>query len=289
MFNVPQKLVSTINHVLAKIHLDLITTCEIHLQSCALLNGKHSIMTHKDYLEFYKNFTWDINVETNPLEAFIPVDKSIPIRYDQLENIDDKPTRTSEFIVNREIPEYERLAARITLDELKSTLNPTHPVLVALARGRVQLEDVVDDIFMHLCMAKYIDGINTARIQMFSNMTPVIEYVVDNIGYNDLKKYLEKEKVNPAKIEKYLNTEHIFFQKDFDMVCGYYYGEKAESPVQFDLANLIDRLITNIVLKSDIYIILAMYLAASFAISDFKRGIMDSPCVKYVTDVLSII
>ena len=286
MFNVPQSMLNEIMRFKAPIHEELLTTCRLNLQSCALINGKQSIMPHDIYVEHYKNFTWDIEIKTSPLEAFIPVDTKIPIRFDLLENLDDKPVRTREFIINREIPEYERLAKRITLDELQSTLNPTHPVLIALERGRVKFEDIVDDIFINLCLSKFIDGINTARIQMFSNMTPVIDYVTDNIGYDDLKRYIQSTRINPDKLEKY--EDKVFFEQDYKKICEFYYGEKAKSPVQFDLDNLIERLITNIVSKSDIYIILAIYLTASFAVSDFKRD-LDSPAVRYVTDVLSIL
>ena len=283
MFNVPQPMINEIMGTRSKIHHTLIMTCDIYLNACTLINGKHSVLSRDDYSEHYKNFTWDIAVESSPLEAFIPTDKSILIRYDLLENMDEENKRSREFIINRELPEYERLAKRITIDELKNTLNPTHKVLIALERGKVTLDDVIDDIFIYLCVFKYIDEINTARIQMFSNMSPVIEYVVENIGYNDLKSYLKRDKVDLEKLEKH--DDNVFFEQDYKMVCKFY---ENESPVKFDIDNLIERLITNIVLKSDIYIILAIYLAASFAISDFKRG-TDSPCVKYVSDVLSII
>lgn len=283
MFNVPQSMINEIMGTRAKIHHSLVMTCGIYLNANLMINGKHSVLSRDDYRDNYKNFTWDIAVESSPLEAFIPTDKSIPIRFDLLENLDDANKRSREFIINRELPEYERLAKRITLDELKSTLNPTHKVLMALERGKVTLDDVIDDIFIYLCVFKYVDEINTARIQMFSNMSPVIEYVVDNIGYDDLKRYLKRDKVDPEKLEKH--EDNVFFDQDYKMVCKFY---ENEAPVKFDVDNLIERLITNIVLKSDIYIILAIYLAASFAISDFRCG-TDSPCVKYVTDVLSII
>lgn len=285
MFNVPQSMINEITSKRAKVHQWLVDQCNIYCQSAAMINGKHSVLSREDYQEYYKNFTWDINIEANPLETFIPCEP-VPIRYDKLENLDDKPERRREFMINREIPAYERLAKRITLDELKNTLNPTHKVLMALDKGRVTLDDVIDDIFIYLCLFKYVDEISTARIQMFSNMSPIIEYVVDHIGYKDLKAYLKRDKIDLEKVEKY--DGGIFFEQDYDMVCKFYDATEGKSPVRFDVDDLVQRLITNIVLKSDIYIILAIYLAAAFAISDFTREI-ESPCVKYVTDVLSII
>ena len=48
------------------------------------------------------------------------------------------------------------------------------------------------------------------------------------------------------------------------------------------------RLVTNMVVKTDIILILGVYLTIGFAMSDFNNDkAEDSPCAKYVREVLS--
>ena len=75
------------------------------------------------------------------------------------------------------------------------------------------------------------------------------------------------------------------------MICKFYLNEENEKnniPV-FDLDNLMQRLISNITLTSDIYIIIGMYLTASFAVADFKGTTSDSPCCEYIRNTLAVI
>ena len=58
----------------------------------------------------------------------------------------------------------------------------------------------------------------------------------------------------------------------------------------FDVVNLLMRLTSNTVLKTDIILLLGVYLTISFAMQDFgNKKIDDSPCVKYVREVLSVL
>ena len=55
-----------------------------------------------------------------------------------------------------------------------------------------------------------------------------------------------------------------------------------------DVQLLMQKLISNLVLKSDIYIIMAVYTVLSFAQSEMMHGITDrDECSKYVIDVIS--
>jgi hypothetical protein len=57
---------------------------------------------------------------------------------------------------------------------------------------------------------------------------------------------------------------------------------------KFDVVNLLMRLASNVVLKTDIYFVLGAYMIISFAMPDFKNDKLDeSPCTKYICDVLS--
>ena len=117
----------------------------------------------------------------------------------------------------------------------------------------------------------------------------MIEYVVTNIDIHDMKRYLISNKINPEKIEKHSDT--VFFGPDYDMICKFYMDEKnAENNLPiFDLDHLMQRLMTNITLTSDIYIIVGIYLTASFAVADLKGNTPNSPCAEYVRNVLAVL
>jgi len=281
MFNIPQPKIKEFSK-LYDMHRMQISACDVFFQNIRMLNGRHTILDRDTFETYYKTFTSDIELESNPIDAFVPCDQ--PIEMDE----EGVPKPSKLFVVNQTMKDYQRIQNRVTMDELKSTLPETHPVIMALANNTVKLEDVIDDIYIYFSLFKYIEQIERLRIQIFSNMTPVIEYVVTNIDIYDVKRFLISSKVNPEKVNKHQDL--MFFGADYAMICKFYNDEKnIENGIPyFDLDNLINRLMSNIVLKSDIYIILGMYLTASFAVADFKgHAAKESPCVDYVKDVLS--
>ena len=67
-----------------------------------------------------------------------------------------------------------------------------------------------------------------------------------------------------------------------------FYEQEHEACPAFDVENLMKRLVTNEVIKSDIYVVTAIYLALSFAMSDiYTQHVEESPCAEYVRDILS--
>lgn len=277
MFNVPQSKVNEFAK-LFETHRLQISACDVFFQNVRMLNGRHTILTKNDYAEFYRNFTRDIELETSPIDAFVPCE---PNEVNPDLDVEEKPSKL--FVVNQLTPEYERIRKRIPLEELKRTLPPTHPVIMALDKNEVSLSDVIDDIFIYYCLYKYLDQIEQIRMYIFSNMTPAIEYVVDNITKADLIRFMSSRRIDHEKIAKHQDL--VFFKPDYRMICKFY-QDNSDPLFAFDLDDLLNRLTTNIVLKSDIYIILAIYLIASFAVSDITHKI-DSPCTKYVREVLS--
>ena len=276
MFNVPQKKISEFKSLYNN-HRMMVSGCDVFFQNIRLLNGRHTILDRQTFVDNYKTFTSDIELETSPIDAFIP-------------NSEEESDGTKKlFLVNRDVPEYERIKKRITIDELKKTLGETSPIIMAMDKSEVTYDDVIDDIFIYWCVFKYIEQIERIRIQIFSNFTPVIEYVVTNIDLHDMKRYLISNKINPEKIDKHSDT--VFFGPDYDMICKFYMNEKnvEEEIPMFDLDHLMQRLITNITLKSDIYVIVGLYLTASFAVADFKGHTQDSHCCEYVRNVLAVL
>lgn len=285
MFNVPQTKVNEFakrfNGAPAEDiigHRQLVTTSDIFFHNIRLLNGRHTILTRDDFVEYYELITSDIELVSHPIDTIVPCENDkVP-----------EGQKQKLFTFNQTVPEYERIKNRVTLESIHRDLPATHHVVVALDKNEVTLENVVDDVFLYWLVFRYIKQIELTRLKMFSNFSPVVEYVVENIDLATLRRYLITDKVNDEKVEKH--EDMLFFAPDYMQTCKFYMdAENADKNIPlFDLDNLVDRLLSNICLKSDIYIILAIYLAASYAMSDFDRKI-DSPCVNFVRNVLSYI
>ena len=287
MFNVPQSKTNEFAK-LYQTHRVQISASDVYFQNIRMLNGRHTILDRKTFQEFYRVFTSDIELQTSPIDAFIPCNIEPTDTPDEIDPADLMKQKL--FLVNREVPEYERIKKRVTTDELKNTLNETHPVIMAMTTGKATYDDVIDDIFIYWCLFKYIEQIEAIRLQIFSNMTPLIEYVVKNIDEFAIKRYLRISKIKEDKVNKH--QDMMFFGPDYSMICKFYMDEKnAENNIPvFDLDNLINRLMSNIDITGDKYIILGLYLIASFAVADFKGPAADtSECVQYVRNVISVV
>lgn len=247
-----------------------IAACNVFYQNIRMLNNRHKILDRNAYKEYYHNIMADIELETSPIDAFVPCTD---------ENSPDL------FVVNQLVPEYERIKKRVTLDDIFETLPMTHEVHMKLKEDPTLLSTVVDDVFIYFCLFKYLSQIDMILLNIGSNITPIINYIVENISLRDVKDFICSRKINEEKYVKYCTD--IFFNPDFSRVHKFYSDEHGDIPV-IDVTQLMMKLATNIDLKSDIYIVLAMYMTLWFAISDIvNEKADDSPCVKYVRDVLS--
>lgn len=275
MITIPQHELNEFKDIFENKYKLCVNSCNIYFQTIRLINKHHSFLTKDDFDAFYYNITRDIELVSNPYEAFIP-DKA------EMEN----PNVRRVFIVNRDVPEYVRIQKRVTLDDLFNTIPPEHEVHMLLKENSSKLVDVVDDVFIYWSVHKYLDAIDQLRLQSISCMTPIIEYVVNNITMNDWKDYLSSKRINEDKCEKYL-TADVIFQPDFDHTVEFY-KEDHNDVFAFDVSNLIERMCTNIIVKTDIYMIIAVYLILTFSKVDIKNESYDiSPCAAYVRDILS--
>ena len=287
MFKVPQSKTNEFAK-LYKTHRVQISACDVFFQNIRMLNGRHTVLTRDMFQEFYRTFTSDIELQSSPLDAFMPCDTSpenTPDEIDPSELVSQKL-----FLVNRDVPEYQRIKNRIPMEELKKTLNETHPVIMAMTTGKATYDDVIDDIFIYWSLFKYIEQIETIRIQIFANMTPLIEFINENICEHDIRRFLISNKIREEKVNKH--QDMMFFGPDYNMICKFYMDESnPENGIpQFDLDNLINRLMSNIVVTGDTYIILGLYLIASYAVADFKGPSPDtSESVNYVRNILSVV
>lgn len=260
-------------------HQYLVNSENIYYNTIRLINKHHKLLDRDGFVEFYKNILDDIELKSHPIDMFVPNENMD----EELENEDGEDP--SIIVVSRTTPEYERIAKRITLEDLYATIPPTHPVHIELKKNPGKLPIVVDDIVLYWGLFKFLDMIDAIRLKDISVMTPVIEYVVENITLDMWKSFMETKRIKPKKVNKWM--EDNFFGPDYDHTNGFYMNEK-ENDFTIDVNNLLQLLCTNIIFNSDIYIIIAVYLILTFSKADIKeKNYENSPCATYVRDVLA--
>ncbi len=137
-------------------------------------------------------------------------------------------------------------------------------------------------------------------MNQISLMTPIIEYIVENITIDDLKANLTSKRINMEKVVP--RIKETIFLPDLGRIKSFYHTENPLFDI-FDAENLIQRLMSNITLTSDMYIISGIYHLLTFALNDFAKNIDSieeqkkdgaecpdvslSKCEEYVINVLS--
>lgn len=245
-----------------------VAASNMYVQMAALI-GKNAVYLDRDtYMELFLDALSDIELVSSPTDAFIPSESG--------KNL---------FDVNRLAPEYIEITKRIPIALFEETLGPTSALTIMVKNNPAEMELIYDDLFRFFSLFKYLDVITMIRLNTFSNYTPIIEYMVENITLDQWKDYLKSNKPNETKYAKI--CEDVMFNPDVATVVNFY---RNEASCKFDVLNLMMRLCTNAVLKTDPILILGVYLIISFAMKDFKNeNIEPSECSKYVTNVLSIL
>ena len=275
MITIPNSTLHEFKNMFEKYRL-YVNSMNIYMNAIRMINGHHRYLNKEDFEKYYLNFTADIELVSSPIESFIP-------DYGEFEQ---NETKKRIFVVNRDVPEYERLNKRMNIEDLFNTLPVTHDVVTLLKDKPEKFVDIVDDVFIYWNVNKYLDMINLLRLKSISAMTGCIEYVVQNITLDQWKDFLSgTKKINEEKCDKY-QTDNLF-EPDYLSTIDYYKQIHMEFDA-FDVEELIDRLCTNIIMKTDIYMIIAVYLILSFSRVDIDNNAFDdSPCATYVRDVLS--
>jgi hypothetical protein len=75
------------------------------MNAIRMINGHHRYLNKEDFEKYYLNFTADIELVSSPIEAFIP----------DYEEFEQNETKKRIFVVNRDVPEYERLNKRMNI------------------------------------------------------------------------------------------------------------------------------------------------------------------------------
>ena len=263
---------------LLKHHMLLVATSDVYYLNSKLLNGHHKYLDFESYNKYYKNILDDIELVTEPIDAFLPF---MP---DEGDVINEDEVHDDMFIVNRVGPEYEKIDKRVTWDDMRETLQPTHPAIIAVMEDGNKLQTVKDDIYIYWSITKYLQKLDAIRLAILSNMTPAIEYVVQNIDLDTIKKYIHTNKINVVKYKK--TIKDLLFKPDIEFTDAFYDIDHDSLP-SFDLELVMQKLCTNIDCKVDSTIVVAIYLATTFAMTDIKNNNMESECAQYVRDVVS--
>lgn len=253
-----------------KTHKVNIAACNIYYQTMIMLRKKNSdILTRETYEKDFLNALSDIELVTPPTDAFVP-------------NDDDNSNEI--FVINQLAAEYIEITKRMPVSLIEEIYGPTNALVILLKKDPKNVEKFHDDLFLYFMLFKYLDQIDIIRLNTFSNYTPIIEYIVNNITLKQWKDFMRSKRVNDEKYAKY--CEDIIFNPDIAAMSKHYLNN--DNFPKIDVVNLLMRLTTNIVVKTDIILILGVYLILSFAMSDFSnKKADDSPCADYVRDVLS--
>lgn len=282
MFNIPGKNKEKF-YELYETHRMIVSATNVYFKNIHLLNTtKTKYISRDDFKEYYKNILEDVKLESSPIDVIIPNTTD----YEEDENGNPIiPEDDEMFLVNQEVPEYKTIRARIEAEDIATVLGDTHTAVVAVKDNRDKLIKVIDEIFIHWLVFKYLDNIEKLHLETLSNFTPVIEWVVENITEKDLKNFLISRRINE---EKFNSKSHEFIFRPNLSRMQDFYSQEHDNCAAFDVEDLLKRLVTNEVVKSDIYIITALYLTLSFAMSDiYTKHDDESPCAKYVVDILS--
>ena len=259
-------------------HMLLVATSDVYAQNAKLLNGHHKYLDFESYNKYYKNILNDIKLETEPIDAFLPA------LADEGEELKEDEVHDGLFVVNRVGPEYEKIDKRVTWEDMQNTLPSTHPAVVAVMEDGSKLQTVKDDIYIYWSVTKYIRQLDDIRLAILSNMTPAIEYVVDNVDMKTIKRHLHSNKINVDKYKK--TVKELLFKPDVDFTRAFYEVDHGDIK-GFDVELMMQKLCSNIDCKVDSTIVVAIYLALTFAITDISNDRMNEKCVNYVRDVIS--
>lgn len=263
----------------AETHRLNISANNIFYQHIRLLMHNHffSCVDRYLYTDIFQEELAEIKLQTSPIDMIkftTPTDLNSDVENEEDEKL---------FVLNNNTPEYKAVIDIMTKEHVLELLNVTSAAAILVKDTADGYQKLIDDLLVNFCIYKYSEQIELIRLKDISNATELVQDVVNNITEKDLHNYLTAKKVNPNKVNKY--WEDIVFEPELKMLTKFY---STNETITCDLKDILTRLMTNVVCKSDIYIIIAIYVIFSFAMVDISNNyIEESPCAKYVINVLS--
>lgn len=289
MFNLSGKETTEFSKIYEQTKL-IRSTTEIFYQNIRMLHYMRTkYVTQEIYDDLYDGILADIELVSSPIDTVIPNTTEYPV----VDGVMQVPEDYTVCVLNDTVPEYQRISKRVTADDIKSNVEASHPLNMALVENPNNISTIIDEVFKFWLIRRYFVQIELLHMQQMSQMTPIIEYTVKNITEKDIKNHIVSKKINKEKA--FSRLKETIFTPDLGRIKAYYNNAEGIVP-NFDVESLLMRLASNVTLTSDIYIISAIYHTISFAMNDFAKHNDDaangkeyelSECEKYVAEVLS--
>lgn len=286
MFNINGKLTKEFSKIYEQTRL-IRSSTDIFFQNIRILHFmKTKYITQDIYNEYYDSILADVELKSSPIDIVIPNMTEYPEVDGQMQIPDDYQI----CVLNDVCPEYEKISKRVTVDDIKNTLEPTSAPYAAVVDNPENIKTIIDEIFKFWLIRRFFVQIEMLHLSQLGQMTPIIEYVVNNVTLKDIKNHINSNKVNMEKAVPLIKES--IFQPDLGRINAFYQEGTKHCP-SFEAKLLIEKLASNLTLNSDIYIISAIYHTLSFAMNDFARHSEEegevelTPCEKYVVEVLS--
>lgn len=274
MFNINRSMIEDFDQIFNN-HRYLVNRMNIYFLNIKLINNKYRYMDKKTYDACFRNALSSIELNSDPIESIVPY--SDP-ETDGFEN-------DRSFYLNYEVEEGKAIVEKIDAEVMRDTLIPGSDLATKFANEEVSLKDLVDDVYLHFLVTKYWEQINALRFQAYSNLTQLIEYTVKFVDLKTLKNHMVSKKLNEEKYAE--KCQDLIFNYEMSIIHNLY--SDAEKLNEYDIKpfnfqEFMIRVATNLTVKTDIYILLGIYGACSFASVELSKTNNQnlSPCVEFV-------
>lgn len=274
MFNINRSMIEDFDQIFNN-HRYLVNRMNIYFLNIKLINNKYRYMDKKTYDACFRNALSSIELNSDPIESIVPY--SDP-ETDGFEN-------DRSFYLNYEVEEGKAIVEKIDAEVMRDTLIPGSDLATKFANEEVSLKDLVDDVYLHFLVTKYWEQINALRFQAYSNLTQLIEYTVKFVDLKTLKSHMVSKKLNEEKYAE--KCQDLIFNYEMSIIHSLY--SDAEKLNEYDIKpfnfqEFMIRVATNLTVKTDIYILLGIYGACSFASVELSKTNNQnlSPCVEFV-------
>lgn len=272
MFKIPPAKLVEYKQIL-ELHKLYINTMSIYYTNTRLLINKHKYLDRETYLEYFREALNRVEMVSDPIELIIPNDGD----YD-----DNRP-----FYLNHETQEWKDLTELLPLDVLLNSLPDTNEIVLKIKNNEIDPNDVLEDIFLYFCMYKFYDHVDLMRKQIVTNLSDLIEYVMNKISIKDIDNHITSKKIKQERYVK--NCKDIIFTPEFTMLWNFFKDKDKLTDTNikpFDVRELMMLLTSNIDTKTDILVILGIYEIISYAMFDIvMKPNYETEQIKFTHDI----
>ena len=272
MFKIPPAKLVEYKQIL-ELHKLYINTMSIYYTNTRLLINKHKYLDRETYLEYFREALNRVEMVSDPIELIIPNDG---------DDDDDRP-----FYLNHETQEWKDLTELLPLDVLLNSLPDTNEIVLKIKNNEIDPNDVLEDIFLYFCMYKFYDHVDLMRKQIVTNLSDLIEYVMNKISIKDIDNHRTSKKIKQERYVK--NCKDIIFTPEFTMLWNFFKDKDKLKDINikpFDVRELMMLLTSNIDTKTDILVILGIYEIISCAMFDIvMKPNYETEQIKFTHDI----